>query len=474
MRQAARVVCLEWSGRFSHRDRQRNHPFAFEVPAGTSRLMLRFRYRPGMLGAFRNLLTLSLFDPRGFRGAAHRWQVDQQILISSDAATPGFLPGPLYPGGWILELNAHEILNDGGPTGWCRANLSVLAELNDGVADAPTGEPSRDPRDRSSSPRRLNRRAGWYRGDLHSHSVHCDGSSTITEMGHAAARVGLDFLATTSHNTTSGWLVGATWPERVLWIRGIECTTYSGHANVLGTRTWLDWRSSRMTVTQTIAAGAARQNAVVVINHPSAIGNPHCTGCTWEGRIDDLHGIDAIEVWNNRWLAGDNRNAAALALWTSLLNRGDRLAAVAGTDSHSAEEYADRELPFTSVFAAGLGEAEILDAVRLRRAYLSSGAMLTFRARGAAGDEATLPGDTLMLDGPMHLEVKVRSLASEATLWFIADGEAQPVARLGMGDIVVTANAEARRWWRLELRAGDGVEDDLLLLTNPVFVDREH
>ena len=470
MTDATSVVCLDWAGRFSDRDRQRDHPFSFEVPIDAGRLLLRFAYRPGTVGDFRNLLTLSLFDPRGFRGAGHRGESNQQINISSDVATPGFLPGPIDPGRWTVELHAHEILNDGGRSGWCEATLTVVAELDGGATRASARPGTRDPRDNPLVPRRVNRRTDWYRGDLHSHSVHCDGSSTIAEMGQAAVQIGLDFLATTCHNTTSGWMVEVPWPERLLWIRGIECTTYWGHANILGTSAWVDWRMPRATVTQAITAQAARQNAVVVINHPAAIGNPLCTGCTWEGSLEDIQGIDAIEVWNSRWRTQDARNPAALALWTDLLNLGHRVAAVAGTDSHAVEDYADRALPYTSVYSAGLGEADILDALRRGRANLSSGAGLAFRARGADGEEATLPGDCLTLDGPMHLDVSVRSLASDATLWCVADGVPQRLGHLGAGDAVVTADATADRWWRLELRAGNDVEDDLLFLTNPVYI----
>ena len=45
--------------------------------------------------------------------------------------------------------------------------------------------------------------AGWYRGDLHSHTFHSDARGA-PELLHAAARqAGLDFLAVTDHNTTT-------------------------------------------------------------------------------------------------------------------------------------------------------------------------------------------------------------------------------------------------------------------------------
>src|SRR5437867_67863 len=67
------------------------------------------------------------------------------------------------------------------------------------------------------------RAPGWYRGDLHSHSVHSDGSNTVAEMAEAASAIGLDFLAPTDHNTISQWLFDAP-SNGLLQLRGLECT----------------------------------------------------------------------------------------------------------------------------------------------------------------------------------------------------------------------------------------------------------
>ena len=41
----------------------------FHVPRGTRALRLRLAFDPPRAGGYNNLLTLSLFDPQGFRGA---------------------------------------------------------------------------------------------------------------------------------------------------------------------------------------------------------------------------------------------------------------------------------------------------------------------------------------------------------------------------------------------------------------------
>ncbi|MFE5123670.1 PHP domain-containing protein [Streptomyces sp. NPDC056669] len=47
------------------------------------------------------------------------------------------------------------------------------------------------------------RGAGWYRGDCHIHSVYSDGELTPEQLAADARTVGLDFIATTEHNSAN-------------------------------------------------------------------------------------------------------------------------------------------------------------------------------------------------------------------------------------------------------------------------------
>ncbi|ASA22477.1 hypothetical protein [Paenibacillus donghaensis] len=74
-----------------------------------------------------NLLTVSLDDPAGFRGAAHRGNPEQTILLSETEATPGFLAGPLASGLWELTISLHEIVTD-----ICQFSLRIQATAEGG------------------------------------------------------------------------------------------------------------------------------------------------------------------------------------------------------------------------------------------------------------------------------------------------------------------------------------------------------
>lgn len=70
----------------------------------------------------KNLITLSLDDPHGYRGAAHR-QADSQVhILTEHTASPGFLPGELPAGAWRLVLNVHALVT---PFCDCRVKIEV-------------------------------------------------------------------------------------------------------------------------------------------------------------------------------------------------------------------------------------------------------------------------------------------------------------------------------------------------------------
>lgn len=60
----------------------------------------------------KNLVTLSLDSPEGYRGAAHRQANEQQHIIGKDFASVGFIKGELPEGEWTLVLNAHAVVTD--------------------------------------------------------------------------------------------------------------------------------------------------------------------------------------------------------------------------------------------------------------------------------------------------------------------------------------------------------------------------
>jgi hypothetical protein len=57
-----------------------------------------------------NLITVSIDDPAGFRGSAHRHDPVQLHTLSEGSASPGFTAGRLPSGVWTVTLSVHCIV----------------------------------------------------------------------------------------------------------------------------------------------------------------------------------------------------------------------------------------------------------------------------------------------------------------------------------------------------------------------------
>ncbi|WP_404953400.1 hypothetical protein [Streptomyces sp. 147326] len=154
----------------------------FDVPAGVQRISVSTSH-----DAAAGILDLGIFGPSGFRG----WSGGERagFTLSAADATPGYVPGPVEPGGWSVILG--PMVGAAGGMAW---QVEVTLHHGDPLPRTPydilpTSVAGRGP--------------GWYRGDLHLHSVHSDGKRTVDEIVTAARHEGLNFIATSDHNTSS-------------------------------------------------------------------------------------------------------------------------------------------------------------------------------------------------------------------------------------------------------------------------------
>ncbi|MBP1964398.1 hypothetical protein [Paenibacillus aceris] len=67
-----------------------------------------------------NLMTLSFDDEHGFRGAGHRHDPIQHLVITSTEASPGFTPGVFPRGQLKIMINLHCVVTEE-----CRYRLHV-------------------------------------------------------------------------------------------------------------------------------------------------------------------------------------------------------------------------------------------------------------------------------------------------------------------------------------------------------------
>ncbi|MBM4456341.1 MAG: phosphotransferase [Chloroflexi bacterium] len=454
---------FHFAGQLTARDCKRHIPHAFVAPADSRELQIHFRFTPARGHGVANLLTLTLFDPHGFRGAGHRGGACHQVRLTAEEATPGYLRGQLPAGAWNVQIDTHMIMPAEAVCYWLDVSI-----VRGGVSSSETPIVFEPPAHKT--PRRG---PGWYRGDLHTHTNHSDGGKrTVAELIQSARQAGLDFVFLTDHNTNAGQVempAGSLRPDDLssndlLMASGIELTTFWGHALCLGAREWIDWRVRPGTGDIAAIAAAARgRDQVFIIAHPQSKGDPGCTGCAW--RFGEMMPGDArlVEIWNGPW-AGNSNNEGSLALWYDWLNQGLRLVATAGSDTHGSRDYG-RWPGFSVIYAEELSEAALLKALAAGRLYLSAGPQLAFQGQMADG-ACAISGDTVST--PADFTVTWANCPEDAQLRLIANGRLLRVSPTGDQGVYAWRMTPADADWVLaEVRNRDG---EMLAITNPIFL----
>lgn len=70
-----------------------------------------------------NLVTLSVDDPEGYRGCAHRHDPEQTHVLRAEDSSPGFEDRSIMAGRWQVVVNVHAVVTDP-----CNFKLKVTAE----------------------------------------------------------------------------------------------------------------------------------------------------------------------------------------------------------------------------------------------------------------------------------------------------------------------------------------------------------
>jgi hypothetical protein len=463
------VSQYHFEGSLTTRDGKRHIPHRFVAPADAGQIDIQLHIAPEGSQGMSHLITLTVFDPAGFRGAGHRGGSEHRVRIAAAETTPGYRSGPLPAGEWIVQLDTHRIMPGEPVHYWLDVEIDGCHVPGTSQVPGTSAAPAAAPRG-----------PGWYRGDLHTHTHHSDARDrSVADLIELARGAGLNFIFLTDHNTNSGL---AEWDAAnsagLLTAAGIELTTFWGHALCLGRRDWVDWRiRPGMGQIAAIAAETYAAGQVFIIAHPQSNGDPGCTGCAW--RFGDMMPGNArlVEIWNGPW-AGDSNNEASLALWYDWLNQGYRLAATAGSDTHSQRSYANKP-GFNVIHATALTEAALLDALLAGHLYLSAGPTVTFQAiphvpgtcevpgtSARTSSQTWISGDTAA--GPATFTLAWTDCPANARLRVIVDGKllAERPAAPGEGSHTWRMTPADAHWVLAEIRDGTGA---MLAVTNPIF-----
>ncbi|MFD8221520.1 CehA/McbA family metallohydrolase [Streptomyces sp. NPDC059697] len=311
----------------------------------------------------------------------------------------------------------------------------------------------------------------WYRGDCHVHSVHSDGELTPEQLAAGARAVGLDFIATTEHNTAEAHDAWAPHVDHdLLVVLGEEVTTGTGHwlALGIGPGQVVDWEYR-------VRDGLIDQHldqvhgvgGLCVAAHPYA---PYPSG----GFMYPYQGFDVVEVWNGLWTSDRPWNAdneAALAEWGRSLaadvHKGQWRPAMGNSDTHLEGQIG---IPHTVVFAEELSTQAILAGIRAGRSWIAESATVEVSLTASAGEHGAEVGEHLKTLGQkVAVRAHVRGVPS-ATVSFHTDRgkvhrEALPGNGTGTAEWFTTAQESA--FIRIEVRHPHG---HMAALTNPIIL----
>lgn len=475
---AERAPDLTLAGTFTVQDHQTYREVPFQVPAGVARLTLTFSYTGREQ---RSVIDLGLRDPERLRG----WSGGDKdrVVIEEADATPSYLPGPIPAGTWRLILGVPNLRRG--------ATAAYTAKLWFDRA----GEPFP-----GFSPAPVRTGPGWYRGDLHMHTAHSDGSCRsrrgasvpcpVFRTLEAAEAQGLDFIAVSDHNAVSQAASQrelAPYFDDLLVIPAREITTFKGHFNVIGPTGPLDFQlgAGRAPNLSSLLGEAAAAKGLVSINHPGLPSGESCMGCGWTVADTDFTRIQAIEVVNGgalKAVGSAEGPFSSLPFWEARLNAGLRITAVGGSDNHDADRDPARDgegvgRPATVVHAAELSQPAILEAIRAGHVFVDvegvRGRRLAVTAR--AGEATAEMGDLLPAAPGQRVTVAVEvgGAPGGASLSLAGDG-----AALVKGFDATLPGAEvskafafaadgAAHWLRIDVRDAKG---RLLMIGNPIYL----
>lgn len=448
-------------GRFSPDQEMTYAYLPFEMPDGVVKLTVHYSYSdaigsdPHLTGG--NTVDIGIFDVRGtaflqsgFRG----WSgsARNSFFIGLDTSTPGYMPGPIQAGTWYICCGLYKISDKG-----CEYRVEITLDLG-AVADGSFPE-LLELREQPQPARR--RSNGWYKGELHCHTMHSDGDGEAQTVVEKAEALGLDFLAITDHNTRTAQISLRDIETPLILIPGMEVTTYNGHWNIWGTGDWVDFRVLESAKMQDAIAFARSQDYLTSCNHPKQFGPD------WV--FKDVDNFDCIEIWNGPWVVF---NSEALAFWENKLRTGQRYPAVGGSDAHfhHREHIAQIGQPTTWIYCEGDPSASsLLTGIRAGHVFITNapdGPELYL----TCGD--AMMGDSVHINAQEHKSVTVEVVGGQGLtleLWGTNGMLYRTTVTKASQHIDCDIATAGERYVRAQLTDGQSTDAEIQTITNPIY-----
>ncbi|GAP15126.1 predicted metal-dependent phosphoesterase [Longilinea arvoryzae] len=300
--------------------------------------------------------------------------------------------------------------------------------------------------------------------NLHLHTQYSDGSGTHQDILEAAMRSGLDVVIPTDHNVfvqgMDAYLRKGDHTVMLMCAEEVHDPTrlpQKNHLLVIGAGREL---ATFAPDPQNLLDQVQRAGGLSFIAHPKEHALPYFgeTDITWENW--DVHGFTGIEIWNSLSELKEVSHSLlqtifhalfpatiahgplpeTLALWDSLLARGDRVVAVGGSDAHALHKrlgpIRKTIFPYDFHFGAinthlltpeplsgdlNFDRRMVLQALRDGHAFVGYDRPAPTRGFRftAQGEENAMQGDIVRLHGGITLQIR---LPGEAECRLLKDG----------------------------------------------------
>ena len=288
------------------------HYLPFTVVKSVTEIRVSYAYESidTGVGFSANVIDIGLFDgsghglgkATGFRG----WSggARKSFRVSRHSATPGYLAGPLTPGTWSVILGPFTIVPPG--VSW-KVTVTLVH-----------GKPKKRFKPKPAPRRVKGTGPGWYRGDLHLHTVHSDGHDTQRAMALSARGEGprLHRLDRAQHH------LGA----RHVGQARAEAAARRERRGDHHPQRPLDRRRAAAGLVDRLAL-PRRGREALALPAPGARPRRHRDrvppvradpGTMWNFGYD-FAGMDAVEIWNGPWTLDDQVGVEA---WHAMLVAG--------------------------------------------------------------------------------------------------------------------------------------------------------
>ena len=299
-----------------------------------------------------------------------------------------------------------------------------------------------------------------FLGELHTHTNITDGKLSLKELEASISENEHDFFFMTDHNSITAWN-DLNKNSSVKGYKGLELTTFSGHILVLGITDYVSWYNNNgdLKLLEQIRTNVKEKGGILGIAHPFANGAPFCAGCRWENPFDPSL-FDFIEVWNSK--LGDNKqNWEAITLWTDFLRNDYKIFCTCGGDIHKETDL-DHSL-HVCVLTNENNETSILNALQKGRFYLAQKGVNI-----KAEIESQTFGQTVITQKELKVFYNTQNCPEKTNFYTITKSGMNTVDK--NSDFFVLKDIKEKDF---VVFLGIGENNDLVFLTNPIFVEKE-